>query len=82
MWVCLKNAITSVSVVLFTCECWELPGKEFTLRGESGTCFWFTENHNEDKVIYNMLSVILIVLWHRANGLMPESFKKKGCNKM
>lgn len=83
MWVCLKNAIKSLSVVLFTWECWELPGKEFIPTGESSTCFWFTENHKEDKVIYNMLSVILIALWHCADELMPDSLKeKKGCNKM
>lgn len=62
MWVCLKNAIASLSMVLFIWECWELPGKEFTLTGEFGTWFWFTENHEEDKVMYNMLSVILLFL--------------------
>lgn len=70
-------------MVLFIWECWELPGKEFTLTGEFGTWFWFTENHEEDKVMYNMLSVILIVPWHHADGLKPGSLKKKkGCNKM
>lgn len=45
-----NDAMASHSLLLFTWELWELPGKEFTLRGELGTCFWLTENQNSSAI--------------------------------
>ena len=48
-----NDAMASHSLLLFTWELWELPGKELTLRGELGTCLWFTGNP-ESSVIYKI----------------------------